>query len=319
MKKKIIVLSVSILIVSTFLIWVKYQGDMQVSYDRVQGKSSNIATSYGNLEYTEGGVGPDVLVIHGGGGGYDQGELLARTVLGEKVRWITPSRFGYLGSSLPEGATYDDQAHAYAKLLDHLKVERAAVVGFSAGGPSALLFALLHPDRVSSLTLISAGATNVAEEAGKQGEKKGKMLSNLMQRDFPYWVSVNLFKKQIMQLMGANKEVIAALSPQQIDIMDQIIDYMNPAALRKSGAAFDHYAALPNERIAGIRTPTLVVHAEDDTLQPYQNAVFTSSTIPCARLLSFENGGHFAVATKQSTVSREVYRHISDSVFETEE
>ncbi|MBU7007581.1 alpha/beta fold hydrolase [Phosphitispora fastidiosa] len=319
MKKKIIVLSVSILIVSTFLIWVKYQGDMQVSYDRVQGKSSIIATSYGNLEYTEGGVGPDVLVIHGGGGGYDQGELLARTVLGEKFRCITPSRFGYLGSSLPEGATYDDQAHAYAKLLDHLKVERAAVIGFSAGGPSALLFALLHPDRVSSLTLISAGATNVSEQAGKQGIKQGKMLSNLMQRDFPYWVSVNLFKKQIMQLMGANKEVIATLSQEQIKVMDQVIDYMNPAALRKSGAAFDHYAALPNERIAGIRTPTLVVHAEDDTLQPYQNAVFTSSTIPGARLLSFENGGHFAVAIEQSTISREVYKHISNAEFETEE
>nr|WP_269438259.1 alpha/beta hydrolase [Phosphitispora fastidiosa] len=292
---------------------------MQVSYDRVQGKSSIIATSYGNLEYTEGGVGPDVLVIHGGGGGYDQGELLARTVLGEKFRCITPSRFGYLGSSLPEGATYDDQAHAYAKLLDHLKVERAAVIGFSAGGPSALLFALLHPDRVSSLTLISAGATNVSEQAGKQGIKQGKMLSNLMQRDFPYWVSVNLFKKQIMQLMGANKEVIATLSQEQIKVMDQVIDYMNPAALRKSGAAFDHYAALPNERIAGIRTPTLVVHAEDDTLQPYQNAVFTSSTIPGARLLSFENGGHFAVAIEQSTISREVYKHISNAEFETEE
>ncbi len=319
MKRRIIAMLVGMFFVLTTLIWVKYQRDMRVSYERVQGKSSIISTPYGNVEYTEGGVGPDVLVIHGGGGGYDQGELLTHTVLGDKFRWITPSRFGYLGSSLPEGATYDDQAHAYAKLLDHLKVERAAVVGFSAGGPSALLFALLHPDRVSSLTLISAGATNVAEEAGKQGEKKGKMLSNLMQRDFPYWVSVNLFKKQIMQLMGANKEVIATLSPEQIKVMDQVIDYMNPAALRKSGAAFDHYAALPNERIAGIRTPTLVVHAEDDTLQPYQNAVFTSSTIPGARLLSFENGGHFLVAVEQSTVSREVYMHISDSVFETKE
>ncbi|WP_353740076.1 alpha/beta fold hydrolase [Phosphitispora fastidiosa] len=72
-------------------------------------------------------------------------------------------------------------------------------------------------------------------------------------------------------------------------------------------------------RVAGIRTPTLVVHAEDDTLQPYQNAVFTSSTIPGARLLSFENGGHFAVAIEQSTISREVYKHISNAEFETEE
>ena len=320
MKKRIIALSVGIfIIVLTVLVWVKYERDIRVSYERVQGKSNIISTPYGNVEYTEGGVGPNVLVIHGGGGGYDQGELLARIVLGEKFRWIAPSRFGYLKSSLPEGATYDDQAHAYAKLLDHLEVEKVAVVGLSAGGPSALLFALLHPDRISSLTLISAGATNVTEQAGKQGEKQGKMLAHIMQRDFPYWVSVKLFKKQFMQLMGASKEVIATLSPQQIELMDQFIDYMNPAALRKSGAAFDHYAELPNERIAGIRTPTLVVHAEDDTLQPYQNAIFADSTIPGARLLSFEKGGHFVVAIEESIVTREVYKHISNPVFETKE
>ncbi len=122
-----------------------------------------------------------------------------------------------------------------------------------------------------------------------------------------------------MQLMGANKEVIATLSHQQIEIMDQFIDYMNPAALRKSGATFDHYAALPNERIAGIRTPTLVVHAQDDTLQPYQNAVFSSSTIPGAHLLDFEKGGHFVVAIQESTVRREVYKHISNSVLVTKD
>lgn len=319
MKNRIIALLVIIFIVLTVLVLVKYQRDIRVSYKRVQGKSSIVSTPYGNVEYTEGGVGPNVLVIHGGGGGYDQGELLARTVLDEEFRWIAPSRFGYLRSSLPEGATYDDQAHAYAKLLDHLKVKKVAVVALSAGGPSALLFALLHPERISSLTLISAGATNVSEQEGKQGEKQGKMLSNIMQRDFPYWVTVKLFKKQLMQLMGANKEVIAALSPQQIELMDQYIDYMNPAALRKSGAVFDHYAELPNERIAGIRTPTLVVHAQDDTLQPYQNAVFASSTIPGARLLSFEKGGHFVVAIQESIVRREVYKHISNPVLVTKE
>lgn len=319
MRNKIMALSVIILIVFIVVVLVKYQRDIRASYERVQGNSSVASTPYGHVEYTEGGTGPDVLVIHGGGGGYDQGELLARTVLGEEFRWITPSRFGYLKSSLPAGATYDDQAHAYAMLLDHLNVDKVDVVALSAGGPSALLFALLHPERVSSLTLISAGATNVSEHEGKQGDKQGKMISSIMQRDFPYWVTVNLFRKQFMQIMGANNDVIASLSTQQIELMDQIIDYMNPAALRKSGAAFDHYAELPNERIAGIRTPTLVVHAQDDTLQPYQNAIFASSTIPGARLLSFEKGGHFVMAIEEAIIRREVYNHISNPLLVTQE
>lgn len=319
MKIRIIALLVTIFIVLIVLVWVKYQRDIRVEYERVQGKSSIVSTHYGDVEYTEGGVGPNVLVIHGGGGGYDQGEILARTVLSEEFRWIIPSRFGYLRSSLPEGATYDDQAHAYAMLLDHLHVEKVAVVALSAGGPSAELFALLYPERVSSLTLISAGAANVSEPEGKQGDKQGKMISSIMQKDFSYWITVKLFKKQFMQLMGANKEVIASLSPQQIEVMEQFIDYMNPAALRKSGANFDHYALLPNERLAGIRTPTLVIHAKDDTLQPYQNAVFSSSTIPGARLLSFEKGGHFVVAIEESIVRGEVYKHISNPVLVTKE
>ena len=34
----------------------------------------------------------------------------------------TPSRFGYLGSDLPAGATPKDQADAFAALLDHLEL-----------------------------------------------------------------------------------------------------------------------------------------------------------------------------------------------------
>ena len=50
------------------------------------------------------------------------------------LAWIAPSRFGYL--------------------LDHLGIKKVAVVTLSHGGPSTLLLAVLHPERVSSLTLI---------------------------------------------------------------------------------------------------------------------------------------------------------------------
>jgi 2-hydroxy-6-oxonona-2,4-dienedioate hydrolase len=71
------------------------------------------------------------------------------TVLGEQFHWIAPSRFGYLRSTFHDGTTFDDQAHAYAYLLDRLGVKRVAVVALSQGGPSALLFAVLHPELFS--------------------------------------------------------------------------------------------------------------------------------------------------------------------------
>lgn len=50
---------------------------MHRAYERVRAKGTVLPSAYGDIEFTEGGGGPDVLVIHGSGGGYDQGELIA--------------------------------------------------------------------------------------------------------------------------------------------------------------------------------------------------------------------------------------------------
>ena len=48
-------------------------------------------------------------------------------------------------------------------VLDHLKIQRAHLVGHSFGGAAALDFALLHPDRVASLVLVSAPPDGLAQ------------------------------------------------------------------------------------------------------------------------------------------------------------
>jgi len=289
-----------------------YFWDMNQAYERINGKSTVIPSPYGDIEYTEGGSGPDVLVIHGSGGGFDQGELLARAVLGDQFHWITPSRFGYLRSTFHEGATFDDQAHAYAYLLDQLGIKKVAVVALSHGGPSALLFAALYPERVSSLTLISCGVASSVAQDQVQANQKGDMLMTIFKYDPLYWAINKLFKRQLMEIMGANDAVIANLTTGQRELVDQVIDYMNPVSLRSAGAAFDNKATMPNERIAAIRAPTLIFHATDDTLQLYHNAQFAASTIPGARLVSFQRGGHLLMAVEQSTISTIMQKHISE-------
>ncbi|MBN1234894.1 MAG: alpha/beta hydrolase, partial [Methanotrichaceae archaeon] len=238
------------LILAVVLVSAAYFWDMNQAYERVYAKSTVIASPYGDIEFTEGGSGPDVLVIHGSGGGYDQGELLVRAALGDQFHWISPSRFGYLHSTFHEGATFDDQAHAYAYLLDQLGIDKVAVVALSHGCPSALLFAVLHPERVSSLTLISCGVASSGAQEQVQANQKGDMLMTIYRYDPLYWSITKLFKKQFMELMGANDAVIADLNPDQRELVDQIIDYMNPVSLRSDGVAFDNKATMPNERIA---------------------------------------------------------------------
>lgn len=293
-------------------VFAAYQWDMHRAYKRVQGKGAVLASPYGDIEYTQGESGPPVLVVHGSGGGYDQGELMVRALLGDQFHWIAPSRFGYLRSTFRPGATFDDQAHAYAALLDQLGVKKAAVVALSHGGPSALLFAVLHPERVSSLTLISAGVAASTEPNQAQANQKGNMLMTVFQYDPLYWVITKFFRKQLIGLMGATDGVIASLTPGQRALIDQIIDGMNPVAIRFAGTVFDNKAAMPNTRIAAIRAPTLVFHATDDTLQLYHNAAFAAATIPGARLVRFERGGHLVMSVEQAAIRTQLQQHIRD-------
>jgi pimeloyl-ACP methyl ester carboxylesterase len=66
-------------------------------------------------------------------------------------RVIAPSRFGYLGSSVPPEATPAAQADAFVALLDALDISQIDVIGLSAGTTSALQLGLRHPEKVKDL------------------------------------------------------------------------------------------------------------------------------------------------------------------------
>lgn len=288
-----------------------FRRDMERAYARVQGQSVVLSSPWGDIEYATGGAGTPVLVVHGSGGGFDQGALVARTVLDERYRWIAPSRFGYLRSTFRAGATFDEQAHAYAHLLDHLGIERVAVVALSHGGPSALLFAVLHPQRVQSLVLLSAGVASSGDAQQQQANRQGDALVAIYDQDIRYWAMTHAFRGTFLRLMGAGEDIVAGLDPARRQLVDEVIDGMNPVSPRAAGVRFDNRAAMPDRRIAAIRAPTLIVHARDDTLQVFRNAEFAAARIPGARLLAFGRGGHLVIAVEQPAVRQAVGEFIA--------
>jgi pimeloyl-ACP methyl ester carboxylesterase len=142
------------------------------------------------------------------------------------------------------------------------------------------------------------------------------MLTTIFKFDPLYWIITKLFKRQFMELMGANDTVIASLTRQQLKMTERLIDYMNPVTLRSAGVAFDNKTAMPNKRISLIQTPTLIFHAIDDTLQLYHNAEFAAATIPGARLIRFERGGHLLTFVEQSVIRKNIQKHILDHINE---
>lgn len=78
-----------------------------------------------------------MLLSHPLLGGFDMMTGFAGTYIGAGYRFAAPSRFGYLGSSLPPAALPAAQADAYALLLDTLGSARPLPVVFCAGTGSA--------------------------------------------------------------------------------------------------------------------------------------------------------------------------------------
>lgn len=71
-------------------------------------------------------------------------------------RVIAIDRPGYGDSCYQEHRQYKDTAMDIEQLLDHLQLAKAAVVGYSSGGPNAMACAAHIPSRLSSLGIVSS-------------------------------------------------------------------------------------------------------------------------------------------------------------------
>ncbi|HSB55714.1 MAG TPA: alpha/beta fold hydrolase, partial [Gemmatimonadales bacterium] len=102
------------------------------------------------------GSAPTILLVHGSPG--DNGEVTALSrLLGQRYRTLAPDLPGFGGSTwdVPD---YSNRAHAryLLQLLDSLHLTRVHLVGFSMGGGVVLQLADLAPERVRSITMLSA-------------------------------------------------------------------------------------------------------------------------------------------------------------------
>ncbi len=180
--------------------------------------SQVIETKCGPIEYAIIGEGTPVLVVHGAGGGYDQGLWIARENVGKGFRIIAPSRFGYLRTPLPQDASPAAQADAHACLLDALNISKVAVVGVSAGAPSSLQFALRYPERISSLVLIVPGV--YAPKKPVESPNPAPLpfiLSGIIKSDFPLWVAMGVYPSSILFTVGVPPSSQARLTDTQKD------------------------------------------------------------------------------------------------------
>jgi len=293
------------------VLWFFFERDMVELRARITGVSQTLETPYGVVEYAEAGEGNPVLVIHGSGGGFDQGLEMVAPLAERGYRLIAPSRFGYLGSSFPDGASPEMQADAFVALLDGLGLQRVAVIGGSAGALSAMQFAVRHPERCAALVLFvpaSFSPNREPNEAPVEGPIAGPLLRTLLGSDFVFWLATTSAPDTMTRILLATEPAVI----EQADLKEQqrasaILRHILPVSSRADGLFLDMRTAgaPPRYELERITCPVLTVSAEDDLYGTAASAAYTAEQVLNGRALIYPTGGHI-LAGHNEKVWREV-------------
>ena len=259
-------------------------------------KSTVIETSFGALEYAEAGAGTPLMMIHGTGGGFDQGLLFAGQLVDAGYRVIAPSRFGYLKSDFPDDPSSENQADALVELIDHLGIDRIAIAGGSAGALPAVEFAIRHPDRTAALVAIVPAAYAPGRPPARPWSATQTWIAeSVLGSDFLFWAAMTAMPDTIVRtLLATDPALVAAASPAEQERVSRIMRGILPVSARARGLLNDaRLAGNPAEMdLAAIATPTLAISLEDDFYLTADAARHIADTVPDARLIVYSQGGH---------------------------
>lgn len=272
-----------------------YYADLRAHNERISGRSKLIPTRFGNVEYAVAGSGSPLLMIHGTGGGFDQGLTFTEGLRRRGFQVIAPSRFGYLRSDFPPDPSSERQADAFVELLDRLDIDRVPVAGGSAGALPAVQFALRYPERTSALILIVPAANVRNRDPVEMSSVKQFLIRRLTTSNFLFWAALNTSRDQMIgTLLATDPDLVKGASPEERRRVYRILDEIMPVGQRWRGMLNDAKLAGSPAHIdfTKIGVPTLIISVEDDRFGTAATARDIAAAIPVSKLVIYPHGGH---------------------------
>jgi pimeloyl-ACP methyl ester carboxylesterase len=259
------------------------------------------------------GEGTPVIFIHGGYGGPATSvippfsEPIVNVLAGEAAYLITyDRRCAGRSQYVLEPFTLEDIAADAAALLDHFDVERAVVVGSSAGGPIALQFALLWPERVIGLALPNTGPGLMCEPPAGYGEPYSAGVMRRLARVRSFLEQVEGARKMgDRAYFESRKEVLrnppvppgsAAPAPERARAREALAAIDDETLFRRYIGMLRNYAAYAERdftaRLGELTMPTFIVHGTDDLAVPIEYAETLKVGIGHAEYHVIQGAGH---------------------------
>jgi len=214
------------------------------------------------MYYAVFGKGDPVLLIHGGLGHADIWASQVATLSKTHKVIVADSRGHGRSTRTDAPFGYDLMASDYLALLDHLKIDKTALIGWSDGGIIGIDIALHHPER---LTRLFAQAANVTTDGLDPGVLTNKTFAAYIDR------------------CGRDYKKLSK-TPDQYEAFVAQISHM-----------WESQPAWTKEELAKITTPTAIVAGDHDEAIKRAHTEYMASAIPGAKLIILPNASHFAM------------------------
>lgn len=259
------------------------------------------------LFYEVSGEGEPLLLVSGQGSDHSFWNQL-RTDLTDRYRVIVYDNRGTGQSDKPSSPPYSTRgfAHDAIQLLDHLGIEQAHAYGISMGGRICQWLGIDHGERIGSLVLSATTpgsahgvpTSTEVEDVFSKALTNTKETKNIMQKMLPYFYSLTWIKSHA----DVARELFKNLP---------IPEYARKLHFQAS-KEHDAWELLP-----AITIPTLVIHGDEDQMNPTANAYLLAERIPNSELSIIKGGrhGYFLEFRKEvsSVINDFLLRHPLDS------
>jgi pimeloyl-ACP methyl ester carboxylesterase len=248
------------------------------------------------------GAGPPLLLINGYAASSTDWDSTLLAKLADSFELICPDNRGIGDSGLGVAGelSVDAMAGDLEGLLDHLRIERTALVGWSMGGFVAQRLALRAPQRVSAMVLLASapgGPTAVSAEpetwatlidhTGTPREQATRLISLL----FPPDVAPEIDRR----FGDVVAEARAELSGQALEAQERALV-----------AWHDEAPQLPGSD----SPPVLAICGSEDVVVPPQNSELLATFWPGARSERVAGGGHAFIAQQPERVAEMIVKFL---------
>jgi len=212
---------------------------------------------------------PTVVLLHGWTGNADINFFPAYQELAQRYSVIALDHRGHgRGLRTSDRFTLEDCADDAIAVLDRLGVSKVTAVGYSMGGPIAMLMNKRHPNRVNALVLCATALEWRATRNERARWKIGRVISPLFRM-----LSTPRIINRVVKRSIPRSSPVASLRPWLVSEIRRNDSW----TMNQAGRALSKHDARPWAGSLGVRTACIVTE-QDSLVSPHKQHALASAT-----------------------------------------